>query len=194
MRLGFEYRKTIGERYWFKAGALVGSNNSFSNFRGDIISVTDSAITREYFTQEQTSYGLTFGMERLTSSPFFSFEAGLNIMYSSRTDLYYWRTDRLLDNGNWQLWEFVESQNSLEENPSSTIKRHFIVPSDYFGMNANLPFGDDFIISLNGRFIAGVPIYMGASDIDDPLDKFIGNPPSITNFETSFGFRLRYMF
>ena len=56
----------------------------------------------------------------------------------------------------------------------------------------NVPLGDQFILSLAGAFSMTNPIYMGASEIDDSYDEFIGTPPFTLSSVISTNVGIRY--
>lgn len=57
----------------------------------------------------------------------------------------------------------------------------------------DVPLGDAFLINFNIAANLGVPVYMGASQVIDPGNKFIGTPPLTFDFTSGFGIGLRYL-
>jgi hypothetical protein len=56
----------------------------------------------------------------------------------------------------------------------------------------NIPLGESFILTLSSAATAGLPIYMGATDIQDPNQDFVGSPGSVIDFDSNLEIGLRY--
>jgi len=192
-RIALEYRKPMKEQYHFRLGATYGSN--FYNFpytSTAIIKVNDSTLTQRYAQGQNLEAGLRIGLERRMSSTMFSFGLDLNINYRQQQRslddvIYYHDTEN-------ENYDETTAFNSLSYFDASyaQITRHFIVPSLRGTFNMNVPLGPSFILTLSAAVDAGAPIYMGATNITDPDQNFIGSPSSIFDMTTNFGIGLRY--
>lgn len=191
-RLSLEYRKPIGEQYRFKLGALYGANRPFGGDYSRIFSATDSLVVMRYTQIEDYWAGLRIGVERKLKNPICSFGLDLNLIYNNATRQHYNSDFTPNADGEWSGAAAFNTIPFDESTLNSTITRHYLDPSLRISFNIDAPIGDRLLFNFSIAASVNQPIYMGATDVIDPLDDFIGTPSPIINLNSSINGGLRY--
>lgn len=194
-KLALEYRKPFGEKYHFRLAATygaIGSNFWYNN--GEIISVSDSIVVERNFYNNGYQTGLRFGAERQFGNSMFSIATDLSADYRQSRSVYRTGAAYLQEDGTWGPGPNSTLFYHFDDPSNSRITRHYLVAGARFSLNMNVPLGKSFLLNLAASGTFGLPIYMGATRVQDPLGDFIGTPPSIFEFNTHFGIGLRYIF
>jgi hypothetical protein len=194
-KLALEYRKPFAEKYHFRLAATYGEiGNPFWYNQGQIIHVSDSIVVARSFYKNGYQTGLRFGVERQLKNSMFSVGTDLSVDYRQSRSTYRSRISYLQDDGSWEEGLPTTVFENFDDPSNSRITRHYLVAGARLSLNMNIPLGKSFLLNLAASGTYGLPIYMGATRIQDPLDDFIGTPPSITEFDTRFSIGLRYIF
>ncbi|MDA7804222.1 hypothetical protein N8987_06570 [Crocinitomix sp.] len=206
MRVGLEYRAPINEHYNWKIGVTGGSQWVNTQNR-EIVSATDSTVIMAHNSLNSEQIGLRFGVERQLKGSVFSVGLDLNIGY-----LVY-RYDRrnyaegLDSNGRWVYADILSEEEfasgvvfepgyerpiAIGDYDFADINRNYLNTDLRFSLNLDIPIGDSFLFhgSISGVF--GMPIYMGATNVNDPNNRYLGIPPSVFNFSQNVNVGLRY--
>ena len=192
-QLAVEYRKPFAEKYHFRMSAFYGeSANSFWGGNGQIISASDSVIVERNFFSYGLQTGLRFGAERQLGNSMFSIASDLSLDYRRSHSIYQNREQYLQENGSWSQ-QHVTSFSPFDVPTNSRITRHYLVPGARLSLNMNVPLGKCFLLNLSASGTFGLPIYMGASQVQDPEGDFIGTPPSTIDLNTFAGIGIRYI-
>lgn len=193
-RTGFEYRKPIGEaeKYRLKMGATFGGTGNFLYPNYEIFEVTDTTFSSRHFAEQSNWIGMRFGFERILGNSFFSVGADLNLGYQNHQQSYSNQNWTLNENGDWVSEGFAPFFALNENGQNATITRHFLDPTVRFGFNMDAPLGKAFLLNFTISTSVGMPVYMGATDVIDPLNEFLGSPPTLINWSTNVGAGIRY--
>lgn len=196
-RLAFEFRKPMGEQYKLRLGLTYGTQFDYfgSWANTEIVSASDSMVVERIRDSRFTQGGIRVGAERRFKTSMFSIGADLNVNYRNQRKQNFNRINELDEDGNWTTsWFDTDGAGNtiLEDLTRSQITRHFLVPSLRVSFNMDIPLGKSFLLNLFVANSLGAPIYLGATDVNDPVGDFIGTPPSVIDFDTQFGAGLRY--
>lgn len=195
-RIGIEFRKPIKQQYWLKMGLTYGSNNnSYYRDNRQIIFVSDTLITERVKYTSYQQGGIRIGAERRFRTSMFTVGADLNINYRKTKRLNLDRFSVLKPDNSWSNTNSYYTEFSKYDDPSGTrMTQHFIVPNLRISFNMYAPLGKSFLLHLFAAGSFGTPIYMGATNVNDPQNEFLGTPPSVFDFEQQIGIGLRYIF
>jgi hypothetical protein len=192
-KLALEYRKPFKEKFKFKIAATYGEwGNYFSFNNGEIISATDSTVVERDFNRHIHQAGLRFGLERQFGNSLFSVGTDVIVDYRRTRSSYRNRTISLQSNGTWEQGSFTTIFPPFSDPSDSHIVRHYLVTGARLNFNMDIPIGKSFLLNLSTAGIFGLPVYMGATQIQDPTGEFMGTPPSVINLDVNFGIGLRY--
>ncbi|MFT5819948.1 MAG: hypothetical protein ACI8ZM_001173 [Crocinitomix sp.] len=191
-----EYRKPFGEKYHFRIAATYGERGSYYwGTNNQIISVSDSIVLERNLYKNSYQTGLRFGAERQFGNSMFSIATDLSIDYRQSTSVYRTNAKYLQGDGTWGSNSTSPTIYTPFDNPTnSRITRHYLSPGARISLNMNIPLGKAFLLNLSASGTFGLPIYMGATQVQDAEGNFIGTPPAIFNFDTHLGIGLRYIF
>ncbi|NOQ70586.1 MAG: hypothetical protein GQ574_01205 [Crocinitomix sp.] len=189
-----EYRKPFGEKYHFRLAAAYGESNYYLwQQQGEIISVSDSIITKRNYLKNGFRTGLRFGVERQFGNSMFSVGTDLSLNYWQSNSAYQYSSTYLRDDGTWSGNSLFPGFQPSDDPNNSRISRHYVVPGVRLSLNMNIPIGNSFILNLAGSGIFNVPLYMGATQVDDPLGLFNYIPQRWLDFNTNASIGLRYI-
>jgi hypothetical protein len=189
MTIGFEWRFPQKNKWRWTTGILAGNTYSPYSFTyDDIIAVTDTSIIERNYRNSSEHYTLRFGGEYQIKSTMFSIGADANMSYESEYN-YHFNSVTYYNVDDPVVSHFHSDYEAIDY---AHIRRHFINPSFRLSFIMNVPLGDHFTLSLSAAARIGTQIYMGASQIEDPLNEFIGTPPSILNMTTGANIGIRY--
>jgi hypothetical protein len=189
-RISLEYRKPLANASRIKFGAFYGAYSSL-DYRPNIISSTDTSVTLEDYSKNVENYGLRIGVDKAFNESPFSFGSDLNIAYRGIQQQFI-SYDNVLNKDTIYVNSPIYVQDRFNS-ISNSIKQHFLAVHLRFSLMLDVPLGDAFLINFNMAANLGVPIYMGASQVIDPGNKFIGTPPLTIDFTSGFGIGLRYL-
>ena len=189
MTIGFEWRFPQKNKWRWTTGILAGNTYSPYSFTyDDIIAVTDTSIVERNYRQSSEHYTLRFGGEYQIKSTMFSIGADANMSYESEYN-YHFNSITYYNVDDPMVSHFHSDHEAIDY---AHIRRHFINPSFRLSFIMNVLLGDHFTLSLSAAARIGTQIYMGASQVNDPLYEFIGTPPSIVNMTTGANIGIRY--
>ncbi len=195
-RLGIEYRKPIAEKYKLRIGASYGEygNQFWGNGRGEIIAITDSSVTERFYYHDGFQAGLRLGAERQFGNSMFSVAADVSVDYRQTNSAFQNNTLYLQENGMWDNGPSTTIFPPFSDPSNSRITRHYLVSGARLSLNMNIPIGKSFLLNLAASGTFDLPVYMGASQVQDPTGDFTGIPPSWINLDTNVGIGIRYIF
>lgn len=186
VRMALEWRLPQKDQWRMKWGLTTGNaSNYYPSFNSRIMNITDTTVVMREYRSHSQYFGLRFGGEYQIKSSLFSLGVDMNVDYQSRYRYNFNRTQYYGTSVNYHN----TNPESLDQ---SRIRQHFLNPSVRFSIRMNVPLGDQFILSLAGAIRMTNPIYMGASQIDDPYDEFIGSPLFTLNSVLSSNIGIRY--
>ena len=189
-RISLEFRKPLANASRIKFGVFYGAYSSL-DYRQNIISSTDTSVTFEDYSKNVENYGLRIGIDNPFEESLFSFGSDLNIAYCG-TQQQFISYNKVLNNDSIYIISPYYLQGGFNS-ISNSIKQHFLAVHLRFSLMLDVPLGDAFLINFNIAANLGVPIYMGASQVIDPGNKFIRTPPLTFDFTSGFGIGLRYL-
>lgn len=194
-RISLEYRKPIGEKYKFKIGLTQGSTGLNNwGYDGQIVAISDSAVSERNFYKSGSQSGLRIGAERQFGNSMFSIGGDLILGYKNERSTYRYSVKYLQEDGSWNQHSVSSYDPAIEGNLNSSITRHYLVAGARISINMDVPLGGGFLLNLSAASNLGMPIYMGASNVSDPNDFFLGTPPFSIDLTSTFGIGVRYVF
>jgi hypothetical protein len=192
-RFGLEYRKPINDQLRYKLGVIQGSSGNILSPNYELYELTDSTFSTRHFSNQVTTTNLRIGLERNLGYSIFSLGFDLNLGYqniqSSRSNRN-WEID---ENGEWKENNLATFFGENIDELTSQITRHYFTPTARMSLNMDAPLGKGFILNFSMSSNFGVPIYMGATNVIDPLTEYIGIPASTINWSIYLGAGLRYV-
>lgn len=192
-RFGIEYRKPINERLRYKIGVTQGASGNVLSPNYELYELTDSTFSTRHFSNQITTVNLRLGLERNLGISIFSIGFDLNLGYQNIQSA---RTNRnwILNNaGIWEETNYLGFFQESNELLNSQITRHYFTPTARLSLNMDAPLGKGFILNFSFAGNFGVPIYMGATNVVDPLTEYVGVPASVFNWGSYLGAGLRYV-
>ncbi|NOQ70584.1 MAG: hypothetical protein GQ574_01195 [Crocinitomix sp.] len=192
-RLGIEYRKPINEKLRYKIGVTQGGSGNVLSPNYDLYELTDSTFSTRHFSNQITSTNLRIGLERNLGISIFSIGFDLNLGYQNVQSDRANRNWILNPAGDWEESGIAPFFQGNEELLSAQITRHYFTPTARLSLNMDAPLGKGFILNFSISTNYGVPIYMGATNVIDPLTEYIGVPATTINWSTYLGAGLRYV-
>lgn len=191
-RYGIEFRKPINEHLRYKIGVTQGSSGVVLSPNYELYEFSDSTFSTRHFSNQISTTNLRIGLERNLGISIFSIGFDLNLGYQNFQSERANRNWALNENGVWEENGVSPFFQGNEEILSAQITRHFFTPTARLSLNMDAPLGKGFILNFSIASNFGVPIYMGATNIIDPLTEYIGVPASTFNWSTYLGAGLRY--
>lgn len=191
-RFGIEYRKPINAKLRYKIGATQGGSGNVLSPNYELYELTDSTFSTRHFTNQITSTNLRIGLERNLGISIFSIGFDLNLGYQNVQSERANRNWILNSEGEWEESGLAPFFQGNEELLSAQITRHYFTPTARLSLNMDAPLGKGFILNFSISSNFGVPIYMGATNVIDPLTEYVGVPPTTINWSTYLGAGLRY--
>lgn len=202
-RYGLEYRLPKDEQFTYKLGVTHGTFISSWVSQG-IVAASDSLVVQKTIYRSNNQWEIRIGGERKIKESLFSLGADLNLGYL-RHEKRQFNTPTVIDeNGNWVRGYFVESAAQIpSNNPNhnlvigdsdyANIKQHFFLPSLRVTFNLNVPISDALVVSFSIATRFGVPVYMGATEVENHNRIAIGSPPTTFDIGTTAIVGLRYI-
>ncbi|MFT5819946.1 MAG: hypothetical protein ACI8ZM_001171 [Crocinitomix sp.] len=191
-RIGIEYRKPINEKLRYKIGVTQGGSGDVLSPNYELYEMADSTFSTRHFSNQTTSTNLRLGFERNLGISIFSIGFDLNLGYQNIQSDRVNRNWALNNMGVWEETSYTAFFQGNEELLSAQITRHYFTPTARLSLNMDAPLGKGFILNFSISGNLGVPIYMGATNVIDPLTEYVGVPESVINWSNYLGVGLRY--
>lgn len=189
-RIQLEFRKPVGENYYFRAGLSLGNEYQFP--RRDIFAANDSIVTTRQKDFYGNHYDLRLGMERKISYDWLSFHADLIFAYSSITNRN-WNYYHILDSAgtNWEITQ--ANPYGADESPTIAVTS-FISGGLALGLSFNFDVTENFILSFSGNYTGVIRYAVSQKETNDIHNEFEYSSYSVYEMYPSAGIGLRYVF
>jgi hypothetical protein len=191
-RFGIEYRKPINSHFRYKIGAIQGSSGNLVSPNYELYELTDTTFSTRHFSNQITTTNLRIGFERSLGISVFSIGFDLNLGYQNIQSGRSNRNWSLNNSGEWEETSYSAFFENNEALITSQITRHYFTPTARVSLNMDAPLGKGFILNFSVAGNFGVPIYMGATNIIDPLTEYVSVPAAVFNLSSYLGAGLRY--
>lgn len=189
-RIQLEFRKPVGENYFFRAGVSLGNEYQFP--RRDVFAANDSVVTTRQKDLFGNHYDLRLGIERKISYDWLTFHADFIFGYSAitnRNSNYY----HILDSAgtNWNMTQ----ENPYGDNEGITSAlTSFISGGLALGLSFNFLVTDNFMLNFTGNYIGVMRFAVDQKEINDIYNEFAYSSYSVLEMYPSAGIGLRYVF
>jgi hypothetical protein len=189
-RIQLEFRKPLGENYYFRLGLSLGNEYQFP--RRDIFAANDSIVTTRQKDLFGNHYDLRLGMERKISYDWLTFHADAIFGYSAITNRN-WNYYHVLDSAG-TTWDMTQ-ENPYGPNESATVAvTSFISGGLALGLSFNFPVTNNLLLNFTGNYVGVVRFAVSQKETNDSYNEFEYSSYSVYEMYPSAGIGLRYVF
>lgn len=189
-RIQLEFRKPVGETYYFRTGLSLGNEYQFP--RRDIFAANDSVVTTRQKDFYGNHYDLRLGMERKISYDWLSLHADVVFAYSAITNRN-WSYYHVLDSTG-TTWEITpENPYGPDESPTVAVTS-FISGGLALGLSFNFNVTENLMLSFTGNYTGVYRYAVSQKETNDIYNEFEYSSYSVFEMYPSAGIGLRYVF